>query len=467
MAWVVRFVDKPDADRTVRFDLNAGEAGMPYVLVNVEGFDLGTAALTRSLVSSMLTEGELQTASARTNRTVSIPLEVRGDTWEFSTVMGALARELDRERNYLEWQPDGADEPMFFTCLRGETADVEIVDAGANIWAVTLELLCQPVAVGLKVSGGPTTVANDPATGQVLSLPDIRGDVATPLNVELASSAASGATTLLSAHTKPATPGVLLLQAETGTLGADTTVQANDTAMSGTGSNYVRTTFATATALQQRVSFPNLTVAFGEYKVLVRVRKSSAGAVYSLRRRLVTYGGDAFSGPTRTYNATSFATDVNWLDLGQVSFPAGHIPPGDTAGNIGELLVDVGRVSGTGSVDIDAVKLVPTRLPDAPPVNTSLTWRSAPTLSGTVLGFDGDTDEVYTYRTTGEVGVEKISRGGSLPMVYPGHDNHLVIMRSVGQRPGGSGLIRPDVLSWSSDVTWSYRPRYLYISGRN
>jgi len=471
--WIVRFVDSPETDRVVRFDCNSGtEPGQVYT--RADGFTLGTTEYLVSLVESMLADdarGDQVTAARRSNREVVVPMTIVGETDDFATAMGALSREIDRGRTYLEFKPgEHTGESWFFTVKQGDIEQVELDndEDGPNEWGVQVTLLCEPVAIGLPVESTPVAISNNPASGQVLILPTIRGDVATPLNVQLANTGlpAEGATALVSSHTNPSTPARVVLQAEAGTVGTDTTVQANSSAFSGSGSNSVRSTFATNTAMVPRASW-SLNLKFGTYKVLARVRKSGGVAEFTARWRL-DVGSGRWRGKTVAYGATTTA-GPHWLDLGQVSIPAGRaIPPGMTSGLGGTLHLEAGRSSASGSLDADCVVLVPTEIPNTPRINTSITWQQygyATSGQEAVLGLNAEDDEEWTY-TNGLVGFTALRRGGGLPRVYPGHDNHLVVMRHVGTIPGGSdgATVPADALTTSTTVLWSYRPRYLYLS---
>lgn len=474
--WVVRFVDEPESVRGVRFDCNSGtEPGEVYT--RADGFSLGTTEYLVALVESMLADdarGDTVTATRRSNREVVVPLTIVGDADDFATAMGDLAREVDRGRTYLEFRPgEHTGEPVFFAVKQGDIEQVELDndEDGPEEWGVQVSLLCDPVAVGLPVtSSSATTVSNNPASGQSMSLPAIRGDVATPLNVQLANTnlPAEGVTALVSAHTNSSTPATIFLQAEAASLVTDTALQANSGVFSGAGSNSTRTTFATNTAMVTRIAFVDVTAKFGTYKVMARVRKSAGTARFRVRRSLDT-GAHSWYGKTVTYDTTS-TVGPHWLDLGQVTFPAGGaIPPGTTSGNVGTLELQAERLSASGSLDFDAVKLVPVELPDAPQVSTSLTWQQWGwgTAAGTeaVVGLNSEDDEVWT-KTGTLVGFTALRRAGALPKVHPGHDNHLVVMRHVGTIPGGTdkATVPADAISWNTSVTWSYRPRFLYVS---
>lgn len=475
--WIVRFVDAPNSVRGVRFDCNSGtEPGDVYT--RADGFSLGTTEYLVAMVESMLADdarGDQVTATRKSNRELVIPLVIVGDADDFATAMGDLAREVDRGRTYLEFKPgEHTGESVFFTVKQGDINEVDPDpedDWADNESLAQLTLLCEPVAVGLPVeSASATSVSNNPATGQHLSLPDIRGDVATHLNVELANTGlpAEGVTALVSVHTNPDDPASVFAQAETAAAGVDTALAASGVAsMSGSGINYLRTTFATNTGMATRVAFDNLTVAFGRYKVLLRVRKSGATGQFRVRRTLDT-GVASWSGKTVTYDTTT-TVGPHWLDLGQVTLPAGGaIPPGTTSGLVGSLQIDAERLSASGSLDFDCLMLVPVEMPNAPQVTTSITWQQwGWAFSGEVatIGLNAEDDEIWT-ENDGLVGFTALRRAGALPKVHPGHDNHLVLMRHVGTIPGGTdqATVSADSITWNTSVTWSYRPRFLYVS---
>ncbi len=463
--WVVQFTDTTEAGRVVRLNLN--DPGV----VEVDGdVDLGNAALERTLADVAGRDGAVMTQSKRVNREVRIPLKVRGDSLAFSTQMGKIARECDRADNLLEWWPKGegtaAPEPVFFVASKGDVSTPVFEDAGVGLWRCELTLLCEPAALGAKVSGTVVDLSNDPASGQEFALPTIKGDIATPLSMEVSGTtlAAEGATALLATHVG-ASSARIVRQAEAAVLGSDTTVQANSTAMSGSGSNFVRTTFATVNTLQTRAQFQGLTPRFGTYKMLVRVRKTTAADVFDVRRELQDTSSIAlYLGATVRYAATT-TIGPHWLDLGDVAFPVGSVPPGISSGVVGPLSVQAQRITGTGSLDIDAMVLVPVDLPDVPEPALSLTWHRSGNAS-MVLGWDADADLEWSNHPTFGVGYSQTERAGVLPKVYPGYDNRVTFMRHVGTRGGGvAGTTVPvDTLSWTTDIAWSYYPRYLFVA---
>lgn len=476
LPWVVRFVDKPDAGRVTRFDLNSlnsEQTGEP-VYVRSDGFSLGTSERLVAMVESMLREGGDVVASKRANREVVVPLAVVGaagapaTSADLATVINAVAREADRESNYLEFQPsDHTGESVFFVVKQGDIAEVELDSEDyPDQKGAQVTLLCEPTAIGAAVTGSAVVNNDAAAVSNPLgfSLPAITGDVAAPFNVTASGSGltSAGATALLSVHTKAGATGRVVLQAEAATRYTDTTLAAsNDAALSGSGNNYVRTSFATNTLID-RLGFSSLNIGFGTYKVLARVRKATAGDAFDVRRVLYnTSGGTGYYGPTKRYGATT-SGGPHWLDLGEVGLPAGPTPPGVTSGVVGDLRVQAQRITGSGTLDFDAVVLVPTELPGAPDVQTSATWLGRGS-SGLTVGFNADDDEVWTQSGT-SYGYAETRRGGSLPQVHPGLDNHVVFARHVDLVPGANGTTPADDKTWATTLAWSYRPRWLYLS---
>lgn len=467
---VMQFVAASTLAAATRLDLNGGPGGTPPVKTLRDGTDLGAPPLERVTASPVDRDGDTPTHSRYGSRTLTLALRVYGTAQTFAAFISDLTRELDRESNWLKWQPGDAPAPVFFPTWRTDISRVDFTNAGVgnNKWDIEVAILAAPFALGPVVTGSAVTVNNDPAAASNplgFSLPAIKGDVAAPLNLQFstASMQAAGATVLLSAHTSPAATARVILQAESATRYTDTTLAGvTDSALSGSGNNYVRTSFATP-EMVDRFGFPALNIRFGSYKVLARLKKSTAGDVFDVRRAFYnTSGGTPFYGRTVRYGATS-STGPHWLDLGTVALPAGPTPPGVASGVVGDVRVQASRISGSGTLDSDCVVLVPVELPDNPRPRTSLTWFARGD-NALVVGYNSDDDEVWTQQGGTVYGYAEAERGGSLPMVYPGYDNHVALVRHVGIRAGASGTVPSDTKTWTSTVTWSYQPRWLYVS---
>ena len=158
---VVKFVDSIASSPTTRLDLNDSTT-----------FTLAAAVLApppqiqSSVSSNAMTDGGYQSASRYGYRVIHLELILNVATQDLAaTALQNLHRELDRETNYLKWQPDTATKPVFFKTWR--TSPLQIVDqpAARAVYYVTLEIPAEPFALGLRETVSVGTVNNDPAAG--------------------------------------------------------------------------------------------------------------------------------------------------------------------------------------------------------------------------------------------------------------------------------------------------------------
>jgi hypothetical protein len=254
-----------------------------------------------------------------------------------------------------------------------------------------------------------------------------------------------------------------VLQAESLTMGTDTSLPGNDVLMSGSGSNYARTTFSTAIAMTTRLSsgggqeHPTAASmdARGRYRVFSRHRKSVAGDVIKVRLNLAS-NGLAVTGDTVTLAANH--TDPFYADLGVYNIPMGYDPVTDgfsgTEVAAHGLFVDfqAERTSGTGNLDTDVFLWVP--------ADVNLAFINWPATGGaTDFIVDGKANQVYARGSSSEVRTHEITNVVSrLPMIAPGVTNRFFFIRDVGQTASTG-----DVISGSTQLTPYYWPRYLTV----
>lgn len=306
------------------------------------------------------------------------------------------------------------------------------------------------------------------ATGACIDVSAVKGDVETPLFLGIAQgSLTSGPDPRRSVlavrrrGTPSAAPFVLQAETMTSTLGADTALgTAGDSAMSGTGQNYLRITFATNTNPIVRATLTGWPTAAsvdvrGTYRVFARIRKSSANDTVTLNLRMLTSLGTINSDNVTV--STGVANTPFYADLGLVQLPLGPDPVTDGYSGV-ELPVrgqgvslGVGRV-GTGTVDVDLLLWVP-----ADDRLCLIDWPVDDQLTAIVL--DSARTMVYATGTTGEVrATGRVPIIGAPPMVSPGTANRVTFLPDLGTRVN-SNLI---TLTNTVTVTPYYWPRYLY-----
>ncbi len=365
---VVRFVDSIAASPTTRLDLNDGTT-----------FTMNAAILApppqihSSISSNAMTDGGYQSSSRYDYRVIHLELILNVATQDAAaTALQNLHRELDRETNFLKWQPDGATKPVFFKTWR--TSPLQIIDqpAARAVYFVILEIPADPFAYGLREQLGPYTLNNDLAAGSnggYIDLTGIIGDVEAPCLVH--DTTAWRAFGMLAIRTHDTDAMVWWKQAESMTLGTDTTNPggAADAAMSGSGTtNYVRTSFGT-TSLVARVNWDisaDVTTSDqrrclpGTYRVFAFVRRSGTSATMTIQARM---GASTATGIVTGTTVTLAASSSRMLvDLGVFGIGTPNMVGFDRIGADGPrayLTLYASRSGAAETLDWDSVMLVP------------------------------------------------------------------------------------------------------------
>lgn len=467
MPTIWRFVDQPTASPTVLLDMNDGGA---WKLLGDDFFKLPSPPLKRSIAANMMVDGGMLNASAYDLRTITFTLELTGATEAAREAqVDALKAQLAKPTNLLMFQSELSAHPVFFRTLRSDEYDLNTQFIPGTTWRIDCNILAEPFAIGARRDLSTVTVTNDPAAASVPSRWDITGivgDAPTPAFVKIGTALGGGNPILLAQRTvNQPTTVTAFAQCEAGTMGTDTTVQANDTNMSGSGSNFVRTTFATDSSLQTRVTVtvPTATAPEalrGRYRAFVRVRTSAAGSNFTLRYLQNATGTDVVFGPTTSYD--SFAsTEFRHVDLGIVEFPtAGPYPV--TMGYSGlasqmvtqTLGVQVGRTAGTATIDLDYVYLFPADERFCVAARNSLQANSSFVIDGPnemAYGMPTGTTPFGATRTIDNSGGMSFLFGGA-PMLVPNVTNRWYMIR-------GSSAV-----SVTSTVDVSYWPRWREVA---
>lgn len=407
-------------------------------------------------MSTLLVDGERYPAAAYGNRTLHVVLQVAGTDDEVAAELQRLHRELDRPTGLLRYRP-GTSEPVFFRTFRS--------GPGSVVWnpftkEVAASIPADPFAYGLRVDLPVWSAVADPATGMYLDVADVQGDVETPLFLRVDNGVIDTGRRMSAIGVRrwgdpAAVPYVL--QAESMSPSASTTVQPNDPAMSGAGSNYQRCTFGIS-GMTTRLSAthpatPSPEVR-GTYRVWCRARKTVAADTIQMRLTV------SLDGATVTGDTVTLPTGIvpRWVDLGLVQYPMGPDPATDgysgtpLAVRGQTLLLEAARLLGTGNLDIDALAFVP-----ADDRLCLIKWSA---FSGPIhFVVDSAADRVYGVGASGEVRAsELVEVAGGYPMVSPGVTNRLHWIWDVGSTSApGAGL------TISVDVNPYYWPRYLYV----
>lgn len=468
MPSLVRFVDSIAVSPAVRLDLNSMASNL---MVSDTGIDLSPPPMRRSISSTMLSDGDYISAGSFENRTLKLPVKLvnTASTDAAATVLQNLARELNRPTNILKVQLQGATEPVFFHTYRAPDYVLSMLRLmlSANT-AMTLEIPAEYAGYGLRedvvvdavVSANPAAASN----GCFVDVSGVKGDVETPALIKLPEVIAFDDQSLLAVRRR-GTPSQLpfAFQVESMTQSTDTTVQANNVAFSGAGSNYSRCTFATDALLRTRAFLTDLGSASvdlrGTYRVFLRYRKNTSGDAINLQ--LEWGDGDQDDFVTNNVFATPNTTNFKMADLGLISIPFGFDPGADFRSGT-ELAVSssfaleilAGRTSGSGTLDLDYLVLVP-----ADDRLAFIKWANSNSASDH-RWLDAHDNSIHARNATDEVvSSEAPGLTSGLPMLSPNQTNRIYWLYEV------NGATAQHLIATNTTVSVSYYPRFLSIRG--
>lgn len=468
----VRFVDSISTTAGLRLDLQLD----PEWGVLRNGLDLRPASTRFVSPQSMLTDGAPVVARARDNMLLRVPILLKGGTDDARQgQMSVLARELERPSGFLEMQIRDATASRWLHTKGGSIVDYDPY-YGQSMWRVVVELVADPWAYDTLRTLSAVTVSTDPAAASnpmVFDVTGVAGDEETPLILWTdppSETPDGGVSKLLFAVRSRGVPGNLLstVQAETDVApGVDTALMANSALMSGAGSNYLRTTFATVAGMVMRWStyIPSALAtaaqkeeAPGEYRVLMRMSKTSSSAgIYVQWRTLNNVWG---SGPVTAFPTVGQNNTRLWVDLGIINIgrPAGGLHAAAQFAAPVQLMFDAERRSGSGSLDWDVMRLVPadeSMVAVANHVNN-------------VLVIDGIEREAYgissgsPFDATTEVDHRSVAAWGGFPHVTPGVTNRIYV-NNLPDPNADDGVIYVSDLLTTLTINLAYYPRYLSV----
>jgi hypothetical protein len=465
----VAFVDSIVAAPGVRLDLHTMGTGWSCL---AEGTAFPPPELERVTAKSMLADGDTVPSAAYRNRQIALSLELpmNLDPDVAALLVQALSREIDRPGgNILRYRPDTS-APVFFRTFR---SGPEAIDWDPLQRRYRVQLLAEPFALGLEEVLSGVSVTNDPAAGSnglFLDITSPKGDVETPLfltvsNGVVATGRRRSALSVRRRGTPSATP--LFLQAESMTLAANVTLPGVDATMSGAGSNYARIAYTGTTALTQRLStatrFPTTASvdARGTYRAFARIRQNTGADVHTMRLRWggadVQITNDTVTLPVDTGPS---APTRKLIDLGLIQIPAGYDPVERGMSGV-ELVtegvflaVDAGRTSGSGTLDVDYLMVLP-----ADDRCMFVDWPAAATVTDFVVR-GGVSPSVYARNASAQVtSTQAPEIAGSGLMITPGVTNRVFFHRDVGTGTSVAGA--GDSVTATTTLTPSYYPRYI------
>ena len=446
---VVKFVDSIASSPTTRLDVNDGAQW------TVRDFSAPPPRLRRSAVSNAMTDGAYVSSSTYDARTLFLEVDLITTTQDLgATELQKLARELDRSTNYLMYQPNALTKPVFFKTWRSDFSDVVDVRVVGAYRRLSIELLAEPFALGLRETISVGTVTCNPASGSqgcYFDVTGVIGDVPAPCVMTAAVSSIIGgywSTTRTQINTTQ------FVQAESMTLGTDTTNPGGgpDAAMSGTGTNnYRRTSFATATMVT-RLSTTTTPSAGGTHRLIAYVRLSDATTTVNVRAAIVGFG---LTAPVATL---ALSTGRQAVDLGLLNYPRFTVGADGTTNAVPtsvttQLMAE--RVSGAGTLDWDFLIWVPAEEQSLIVNDPGWAFAAFDSVNDRVIGYGSGNPLTGTAVTATQA--EPFT--GSLPYLSP----------NVTNRFTWAGADAPGVLATCgvgdnlTSVSLTYNPRYLYV----
>lgn len=461
---IVQFVSAPEPDATVRFDFqNADPAADAETVVLAEDFSLGAPQL-------MGEPGE--GGRYMEPRSMFLPAQIKGAKALALRVQQRLAREVLRKDNWLHVRLNADSPSVWMKTFQSQPnpLNFDMVqvdgpnDSRDDYWRIPVSLDAEPLAQGELVTHDLGPVATNPfAThdqpGSVL-LPAIRGDAPTPLDV-LVEGPTSGMQAIRN----------LLVGSLSASVAAGPLAPARSSW--GTGVDGEDDEWRpTAELPDWAEAYTTASVALpcqGTYRVLTRMRRSTAGAG-AFEVRAVNAGGAA-TAPVRVRVGSGGSTWYAFIDLGLISLPASPVMAGvsdmpeqfvqvqvrqvESGGNVGfyaqTVLVPVGcdtissrllRVPGVGDSDVAVGSNAPTRV----------------LMAGSERVVRGGIGYSSSARQPADPGLPI----GGWAEATPGEANTLLVMAGVVQPGQHTGAVNPPS---ELNVTVSYRPLYLNLAG--
>lgn len=453
MADLWRFVSAISEDATVRLDLNDEDVSSVREVV------YSPPRLRRSTSQNMMSDGWHQGPSSVDGRFLSLSLDLIAVSQDASLeFVQALARELDRETNFLEHRPAGATFSVFYKTYRADFESIVDVPAAVAFRQVVVPIPADPYAYGLRETVSVGTVNNDPAAGSngcYFDVSNVKGDALAPmLLTDTQHPGVATATRLYLGARQTGSPASMqhFVQAESGNLGTDTTNPGGgpDAAMSGTGTNnYVRCSFATVATMDIRWSYTPTAgdEVAGRYRLLGVVRRSSGTGIIKMRAGTASALGTVSTGATVT---TTADTNRNLIDLGIVELAA---PASGGARSGTTLVVEASRETGTSTLDFDCFHLVPA---DTASAIVDVYYQTTGSivldgLWGGELYWSSDNNPFSgTAKAHYLADLSKQDYVGKIPLLAPGVVNRFVWLKSFGAINKSS----------TSSLTLYYYPRH-------
>lgn len=454
MADVVQFVDSIEQVPNVLLDLN-DEAKW-----SVRSFSAPTPRLRRAMSANAMRDGVFVSSSQYDARTLTIGLDlVTNDQDANALELQKLFRILDAP-SILRYRPAGASKPVFFKVFRSDAAAIVDVIAAAAFRQPEIQLLAEPLALGMRETVGPFTVTNDPddSNGCFFDVDGIIGDVEVPCVMV---DTGDEQNFLMLARSIDPAAATYFVQAEDCTPQVDTVLDAGPDAVMSGGAN-LTTTEATTAPPQLRVSFtPD--VPAGTYRLWAAVRRANLTYAMTIA---ATYAGRQVSGDV----VIPLTTSRQIVDLGllQIGKPGEAIGQGAPIGvEQSEIRLNAAFFGGSGSVSVDwdCFLLVPadegTLMLEIYSTGTPIAFvidgvneRTASIASGDPIA--------GTALLREESASEEKSESGSYPHLAPGRVNRFFVFTAAPDPVADPGY-HCSIAADPREITVHYWPGYLSV----
>lgn len=453
---LLQFVSAPEVGATVRFDFNAALGVDSTSFYDHEGFSLGAPEMIGN-------PGEYGTSWG--DRELTLTAFIEGSRSAALAAQTTLARELWRAENWLAFQLDANSPRFWFKTYRSAPGALSFEhvynDRDTDLWGIPVTLTAEGGAYGPRETIGPVTIANNPSSGtnrMSYVLPTIKGDVPAPLRVEATMQAYYQrimlATTALDSTSSIAGPSVYDIgSSDAWTASTDTSAGVADSTYAG--GSYRSVSFATQAGMSGRL-FRTITIPSpGSWRALVRVGSSDGSSTYSLQ---LTNGGEVATPPTTLGQSGPLAT---WVDLGVIPLP-GNVRDREASPMNLTLTISAARTSGTGSLRLDSLMLVPIDTRATVETRSLFTYLTG-SGSASIQKHRWDADEEYYqfYLDGLTATYDAVDNEGHFLTVSPGAKNIFYYVQQVS--PEVIYDANSDSISDTASVTLSYHPRYLWI----
>lgn len=369
---IVRFVAEA-GNTAARLDLNNAA---PFV-TDHEGFSFGAPALEADPLSYAAPYGW---------RTITLTPRITGPVSAAAPAFSALSVELLRRTNWLMFKFDADSDPVWIQTYKSAPPPLDFaeiaVDDDDSEWRVNIEITADAFVRGQKVTIPEFEVTNNPLTGGIThELPEIVGDAAAPLNVNIEAytdmyeqSWMVSTTAVEHGCTFPFDPPIAIPIADfrvvdTSVNGPLTNLMPSAQALGG---QYRRTMTYLSSSWTTVLDNPTeQLIPIGNYRVFGRFRMNEDGYKGTVGIRLGGRYNTGSSGyahawqPERRLNPRS-TTTFGWHDLGSLYLPVGARPDDPDMRGRHRFGIQLRRVAGEDPLlDLGGFMLIPIASSDA------------------------------------------------------------------------------------------------------